>query len=110
MSEMKRLGVLEVKAALDGGWKPYWIDCRKQPEWDRAKLPQVDLFLPHEQIIAQGIGDLPKDQPILVQCRSGGRSGMAGAALLAMGYTDVTNLEGGLLDWKAKIDPSLDVT
>jgi rhodanese-related sulfurtransferase len=34
-------------------------------------------------------------------CRSGARSGRAAAALLGMGFTDVTNLTGGMLAWNA---------
>ncbi|HCH61227.1 MAG TPA: rhodanese-like domain-containing protein, partial [Deltaproteobacteria bacterium] len=36
---------------------------------------------------------------VLLQCRSGVRSAHAAAALVARGFTDVTNLEGGILAW-----------
>lgn len=49
-------------------------------------------------------GELPKgittDTAICLYCASGGRSGMAGDALLRMGYTNVFNL-GGLGHWQA---------
>lgn len=35
--------------------------------------------------------ELPRDEAIVVYCRSGARSGMAQQALQAMGYTNVTN-------------------
>ncbi|MGB8811607.1 MAG: rhodanese-like domain-containing protein [Paracoccaceae bacterium] len=43
---------------------------------------------------------LSADKPVVVYCASGGRSGMAGQALLKLGYTQVYNL-GGLGDWRA---------
>ena len=40
-----------------------------------------------------------KAKPILLICRSGGRSGRAAGALIAAGFTDVYNLTGGMLAW-----------
>lgn len=47
--------------------------------------------------------DLPKDldTPLLVYCRSGRMSAIAGRELLRMGYRNVTDLRGGMLAWKA---------
>jgi rhodanese-related sulfurtransferase len=43
----------------------------------------------------------PRADRLLMVCRSGARSGRAAAALLGMGFTDVTNLTGGMLAWDA---------
>ena len=43
----------------------------------------------------------PQADRLLMVCRSGARSGRAAAALLGMGFTDVTNLTGGMLAWDA---------
>jgi rhodanese-related sulfurtransferase len=42
-----------------------------------------------------------RPQPLLLVCRSGGRSGRATAQLAQMGFTDVTNMAGGMLAWAA---------
>lgn len=46
---------------------------------------------------------LPDDRatPIFVYCRSGNRSAQAAGILADRGYTDVRNLDGGILDWQA---------
>ena len=49
--------------------------------------------------------ELPKDQPLLMICRSGARSSRATAFLLQQGYTDVCNVEGGMLAWKRAAQP-----
>ncbi|MFN3200798.1 MAG: rhodanese-like domain-containing protein [Bradymonadia bacterium] len=36
-----------------------------------------------------------KSAPVILTCRSGGRSGRAGGMLEHLGYTDVTNMDGG---------------
>ncbi len=41
------------------------------------------------------------ERPICVYCRSGGRSAVAAQSLQEMGFTSVTSLAGGLLDWSA---------
>ncbi len=48
-------------------------------------------------------GTLPKDRPIVVHCRSGGRSAVAVATLRLRGY-DAHNLSGGILAWRALIE------
>jgi adenylyltransferase/sulfurtransferase len=50
-------------------------------------------------VIAEGLDGVPLDRPILLQCKTGGRSAKAAAALVAAGHTDVTNLEGGIIAW-----------
>jgi len=47
---------------------------------------------------------LDKQKPIFIYCLSGGRSGAAAQALVALGYT-VTNLEGGINAWKRENMP-----
>lgn len=55
------------------------------------------------------LATLPRDAhtfdpsaPVLVVCRSGGRSAAAARHLAALGFVDVTNLEGGMLAWNQR--------
>lgn len=67
----------------------------------------------HEEFNVGGnlvpLGDIPatlsdleeyKDREIIVYCRSGKRSGNAQAFLQQHGFTNVRNLEGGMLAWE----------
>ncbi len=40
--------------------------------------------------------------PIRVYCRSGGRGSLAAATLTEMGYTDVKQVTGGIVDWSKR--------
>ncbi len=77
-----------------------FIDVRTPEEFAevRAKgtknLPLADL--------ATWSAGLPKDQPLLLICRSGNRSGKACAALAEKGFTKLTNVQGGTLAWEAE--------
>lgn len=42
-----------------------------------------------------------RDVPVLVVCRSGGRSGRAASILRTLGFRNVFNLTGGMLAWDA---------
>lgn len=47
--------------------------------------------------LAERILELDREQRTVVLCRSGGRSGQAAELLDAAGFTDVVNLDGGML-------------
>ena len=77
------------------------IDVREQVEWDAGHIPGA-VFIPLgqlDQAIATAVPD--KDTEIILQCRSGARSGRGTAQLQALGYTNVVNLAGGILHWEA---------
>jgi phage shock protein E len=51
--------------------------------------------------VADRVGDFPKDEPVYVVCRSGNRSLVAARTLVEAGYSDVRNVEGGMIAWAA---------
>ena len=66
-----------------------------------GELPQTDLFVPYDQV-AERLAELPaKDAPIVLYCKSGGMSTSAAKELEGLGYTNVVELDGGLLAWEA---------
>ncbi len=50
--------------------------------------------------LPQHVNALPREKPIVVQCRSGNRSAIAASILQAHGIERVTNLLGGINEWK----------
>jgi molybdopterin/thiamine biosynthesis adenylyltransferase/rhodanese-related sulfurtransferase len=77
------------------------IDVREQHEWDAGHIEGA-LFIPLGQL-QQGIAAAVPDKAteVILQCRSGARSANGTALLQALGYTDVVNLAGGILQWQA---------
>jgi len=89
----------EAKARQDAG--ATLIDVREQVEWDAGHIPGA-VFLPLGQLVDEIAAAVPdKDTEIILQCRSGARSGRGTAQLQALGYTNVVNLAGGILQWEA---------
>ena len=77
------------------------IDVREQVEWDAGRIPGA-LFIPRGLLAEQIEAAVPdKSTEIVLYCRSGARSGVGTAQLQSLGYTDVVNMAGGILEWQA---------
>lgn len=60
-------------------------------------------------LIPLNLDKVRRDVPVILQCRSGGRSGQITRFLEAQGFTNVSNLQGGLQAWAREIDPGMQV-
>lgn len=101
--------VQELKERIDAGTAPVMIDVREPNEWDRQHLPGIEKI--SLGVLPAKVFDLEhlRDQEVVLMCRSGGRSGRATEFLRQQGFSKVRNLTGGMLAWKAQIDPAFDV-
>jgi adenylyltransferase/sulfurtransferase len=105
---MEQLKPNEVDARIQAGWKPFVLDVRNETESAIARLENTDMLCAHDAL--DGVVDsLPRDQEILVYCRSGGRSAYACAWLEAQGFKATFNLDGGINEWARSVDSSLTV-
>lgn len=90
----------EAKAMLDAG-KAFMIDVREQDEWDAARIEGTVLAPLSQMPQAWDELELPKDKTIIVQCKSGGRSGRVCEFVgpTAKDGQSVVNLAGGIMAW-----------
>ena len=89
------IDVQEAKQRINAG--AILVDVREQNEYDEAHIPGSHLLALSN--LAENYAELPKDKPLIMQCRSGARSGQATQFLLQNGYSEVVNLKGGILAW-----------
>lgn len=75
------------------------LDVRTPEEWNEFHAPNTTL-IPLDEL-ASRVNELPKDQPIVVVCRSGNRS-QAGRDILLQAGFDATSMNGGLNEWRSK--------
>lgn len=97
MAEIPEISVQEAQKRLANG--ALLLDVREQNEFDELRIPGAQL-LPLSELMGRYEDELPQDREIVAQCRSGKRSAQATEFLRAQGY-DVTNMEGGILDWQS---------
>jgi len=66
-----------------------------------GEIENTDLFIPFNEV-AQNLDKLPadKDARVVLYCRSGSMSATAARELVSLGYTDVWNLDGGMIAWR----------
>ena len=92
------ISVQELKEKLDRGDQFLFIDVREPYEFDEFNLGA--RLVP--------LGDLTnriwefedaKDQEVIVHCRSGKRSAMGQMIFQGSGFSNVRNVEGGILAW-----------
>lgn len=83
------------------------VDVREPFERHIADLPDLgQIQIPVKEIPLRGPA-LDPNAEIVVYCRSGPRSAWATERLMEMGFKRVFNLRGGLLAWRAEVDPNL---
>ncbi len=74
------------------------LDVREDEEWAAGRIDGA-LHIPMGQLNAR-IDEIPKDEPIVCVCRSGGRSGAVTDALNRAGF-HAANMVGGMHAWEA---------
>ena len=97
---MSDITVQELKKRLDAGDQSFvFIDVREPYEYQEFNLGAQLIPLGN---IPNAIPDLEqhKANEIVVHCRSGARSGQAKMFMISNGFTNVRNLEGGVLAWQ----------
>jgi adenylyltransferase/sulfurtransferase len=97
-----QLSVKELKRRMDAGENLFILDVREPFEYQIANIG--GKLIPQNEV-PQRIGEIDRNQEIIVQCKSGGRSQRIAEFLKQSGYPNVTNLAGGILAWSDEVDP-----
>jgi rhodanese-related sulfurtransferase len=107
ITTMKEISVQELKEMMDKHEDFQLIDVREDFEYEMSNLGGVLIPLGGVLIEADKIA---KDKPVIMMCRSGRRSAAAIMQLeQQFGFTNLANLQGGILAWAEDIDPSIQV-
>lgn len=93
---LAQIDTLQLGDAMASGAR--LIDVRGKKDYQELHIPNADHvplgYLKRELV------DLDRSTPIITQCTSGVTSVVAASVLRSLGFTDVTNFEGGINAWR----------
>lgn len=76
----------------------FMLDVREPDEYAAGHIPGITLIPMGE--IPDRLGEIPTDVPVIVTCRTGNRSGQVVDFLREQGFTNVHNMDGGIVAWQ----------
>ncbi len=76
------------------------LDVRTPAEFSQGHIAGASLVDWNDPSFSSKVAELDKSKRYLVYCRSGSRSAQAVAAMREMGFTDITELSGGIIAWE----------
>lgn len=99
-ASFRSLPPADFRKALDGAKASgaVLVDVREPEETAEGYVPEAQRIPWSSGVFATDHGKLPKNKPIFIYCRSGGRAKKAAEMLVSEGWTDVTTLVGGYQD------------
>lgn len=100
-SSTPTISAQELEAKLGTADAPFLVDVREPHEFEGGHIPGA-LLMPLGSL-PQRAGELPKDRPLAMICRSGARSDHATSHLRAAGY-EAYNMVGGMLGWRGPVE------
>jgi rhodanese-related sulfurtransferase len=103
---MNEITVRELKEKMDNGEDIQIVDVREPFEYEMSNIGGDNIPLAGVLIESDKIDT---EKPVIMVCRTGRRSGVACMQLEQLGYTNLYNLEGGLVEWAEKIEPGMQV-
>ncbi len=83
--------------------KSILVDVRTKAEFDSGHLKNAKLIDISSFDFLEKVKALDKSKNILLYCRSGNRSKVAGKMMKQLGFSHVYHLKNGILSWKGEI-------
>lgn len=95
----------ELSERLARGDRLRVIDVREPLEIEIASFPGA-MHVPLGTLPGR-VGEIDRDDPLVLVCHHGIRSAAACGWLVREGFTNVTNLSGGIDGWSTDVDPGV---
>ncbi|MBI1993519.1 MAG: MBL fold metallo-hydrolase [Deltaproteobacteria bacterium] len=101
LNQVRQLTPKQVRALLDASLPPILLDVREAEEYE-GELGHIAgcLLISLKDLPARAVElEKYKERHIIAICRAGVRSTTAAAILTGLGFEQVSNMKGGMLDW-----------
>lgn len=104
--EEKALQSVSVRDFHESLSRYFVLDVREPYEYEISNLGGLNIPLGE---LSERLAEIPQEGEVVVHCKSGARSARAIHLLEKEGYTNLLNLEGGILAWQKEIDSDMAV-
>lgn len=95
---VKHISTTELKNELKDKNKQF-VDVRTPSEFKGNRIKEF-INIPLHELGKKAEKELVKDKEVIVICQSGMRSQKASKTLKRLGFTNVTNVKGGMSTWR----------
>lgn len=103
---MKEISAEQLKQRMEAKEQFRLIDVREIDEYEYARIEGGEL-IPLSEFQAKYQNQLQMDDDIVIYCHHGMRSAQACMFLESKGYTNLTNLRGGIESWSLAVDDNV---
>lgn len=81
------------------------VDVRTPEEFAEGHLENaINIDITADDFDSK-IAALDKEKPVMVYCKAGGRSAKASSRLNELGFKNISDLEGGIINWNSENKP-----
>lgn len=101
---VRQISAAELKALLDAGQPFEFVDVRTPEEREMACIAGSRLL---DKTYGDHILGLDRDTPLVFHCHHGIRSQSAAEYCIREGFTNVSNVVGGIDAWSLTVDPAV---
>ena len=81
------------------------VDVRTPEEFNEGHLENALNIDFTNDDFDDKVASLDKNKPVMLYCKAGGRSAKAASKLKELGFKNITDLEGGILNWTSENKP-----
>ena len=100
MASLENVSPVRAKLMVRNG--ALMVDVRETDEVAALAYDVENIINVPLSVISTRLSEIPKDKQLVIACRSGNRSKKAAAILMENGFTNLVNLDGGMMAWQAK--------
>lgn len=102
----REVSVEDAKALIgEQGAELLVIDVRTPREFAGGHLPGAVNIDVQDAEFSRKVSELPKDEPVLVYCRSGNRSARAVEIMTELGFQNISEMKAGWIGWSEAQTP-----
>jgi phage shock protein E len=95
----KNVSAAEFQTLIKSKTNAIILDVRTPNEVAQGIIKNAKKIDFYDKNFKAELDKLDKSKPVLIYCRSGRRSGIAMSTMRELGFSEVYNLQGGIIEW-----------